>query len=252
MTIEQKKKRDVSLSEEESNGLLTLSNDDDKLHYSERSLESDANQKITDMMDNGIKRSQTVTLLINNSAKSEHQANFERNKRILLVDDEPYNLIGLTVILQQAAQQCFGHHFMNNHQLSKMSGEAQEEADLQQIFKSMIDKANNGLEAVKLVKKAFHDGNFSYGLIFMDCSMPIMDGFEATDIIRNKIRSHAIHQPMIVACTGHTEDEYIKKAWRYQMDEVIPKPSNFEVIKQLLQECVEVIDDDPENAQSNF
>ena len=29
---------------------------------------------------------------------------------------------------------------------------------------------------------------------------------------------------MIVACTGHTEDEYIKKAFMHQMDEVIPKP----------------------------
>jgi hypothetical protein len=31
---------------------------------------------------------------------------------------------------------------------------------------------------------------------------------------------------MIVALTGHTEEEYIKKAWIHQMDEVIPKPTN--------------------------
>ena len=111
----------------------------------------------------------------------------------------------------------------------------------------MIDKANNGLEALKLVKKAFHEGTYSYGLVLMDCSMPIMNGFEATDLIRAFIRSHSIHQPMIVACTGHTEDEYIKKAWRYQMDEVIPKPSNFEVIKQLLSETIEVFDEDYEH-----
>ena len=50
---------------------------------------------------------------------------------------------------------------------------------------SYIDQANNGIEAVKMVKSAYKKGNFCYGLIFMDCSMPIMDGFEATDNIRN-------------------------------------------------------------------
>ena len=36
---------------------------------------------------------------------------------------------------------------------------------------------------------------------------------------------------MIIACTGHTEMEYIKKAWIHQMDEVVPKPVNVEFIK---------------------
>jgi len=61
--------------------------------------------------------------------------------------------------------------------------------------------------------------------------MPIMDGFEATDNIRSYVKRHNLPPPMIVACTGHTEEEYVKKAWRYSMDEVIPKPSNIEVIK---------------------
>jgi coenzyme F420-reducing hydrogenase delta subunit len=32
---------------------------------------------------------------------------------------------------------------------------------------------------------------------------------------------------MIVACTGHTEHEYILKAWNHSIDEVLPKPTNF-------------------------
>ena len=39
---------------------------------------------------------------------------------------------------------------------------------------------------------------------------------------------------MIVACTGHTENEYIKKAWRHSIDEVIAKPANIEVVRVLL------------------
>jgi len=39
--------------------------------------------------------------------------------------------------------------------------------------------------------------------------MPFMDGYEATMKIKNFARNKKISQPMIVACTGHTEPEYI-------------------------------------------
>lgn len=58
-----------------------------------------------------------------------------------------------------------------------------------------------------------------------------MDGYEATDKIRKFLRTNGLTQPMIVACTGHTENEYIKKAWRHHMDEVVAKPANTEVIQ---------------------
>jgi len=79
-------------------------------------------------------------------------------KKILLVDDEPYNLMGLKIIIEAADPE--------NHILS------------------IIDQARNGLEALDKVMDAEHDGTFQYGLIFMDCSMPIMDGYEASDRIR--------------------------------------------------------------------
>ena len=53
----------------------------------------------------------------------------------------------------------------------------------------MIDKANNGKEALDLVIKAFKLKKYSYGLIFMDCSMPIMNGYEASDNIRSFIKN---------------------------------------------------------------
>ena len=46
-------------------------------------------------------------------------------------------------------------------------------------------------------------------------------------------------QPMIVAITGHTEDEYIEKAWENQIDEVVPKPTNVQVISVILSEIIE-------------
>lgn len=52
----------------------------------------------------------------------------------------------------------------------------------------IIEHAFNGLEALNKVKKAF-DSGYCYGLIFMDASMPIMDGYQATDAIREFMRS---------------------------------------------------------------
>jgi CheY-like chemotaxis protein len=78
------------------------------------------------------------------------------------VDDEPYNLFGLKVILELA--------------------------DPTGVIKEYVDEASNGLDALKAVKLAYEEGVFSYGLIIMDCSMPIMDGYEATEKIRNFIR----------------------------------------------------------------
>ena len=133
--------------------------------------------------------------------------------RILIVDDEPYNLISLKIIL--------------------------EAADKRGIMKDIIvDEAINGEKAYKKVKEGFTSQKYQYGLIFMDCSMPIMDGYEATDKIRKFQHTHCLNQPMIVACTGHTETEYIKKAWKHQMDEVVAKPANTSIISMILDQMI--------------
>ena len=72
--------------------------------------------------------------------------------------------------------------------------------------------------------------------------MPIMNGYDASIAIRKYYKKKRLNQPMIVACTGHTEEDYIFKAWRHMMDEVIPKPANIAVIKQILEEQLEIND----------
>ena len=44
---------------------------------------------------------------------------------------------------------------------------------------------------------------------------------------------------MIVACTGHVEEEYIAKAWSNNMDEVIAKPVSSAQIETVLEELIE-------------
>ena len=73
----------------------------------------------------------------------------------------------------------------------------------------------------------------------MDCSMPVMNGYEASSAIRSYADSKHMLQPMIVACTGHTEEKYIEKAWEHLMDEVVPKPTNVQIISTILSEIIE-------------
>ena len=49
---------------------------------------------------------------------------------------------------------------------------------------------------------------------------------------------------MIVACTGHIEEEFIKKAWLHDIDEVLPKPVNIETLSEIFKEIIKQPDDD--------
>lgn len=56
------------------------------------------------------------------------------------------------------------------------------------MVEHFVDTANNGLQAVELFEK--HAGSIE--LIFMDCSMPILDGYDASDRIREYARENQL------------------------------------------------------------
>ena len=74
----------------------------------------------------------------------------------------------------------------------------------------------------------------SYALILMDCNMPIMDGYESCDKIRKYLKSQDLSQPLILAVIGHTEQNYVDKAINYGMNQVLSKPINANVLKNIL------------------
>ena len=53
------------------------------------------------------------------------------------------------------------------------------------------------------------ENGYTYGIIFMDCSMPILDGYKASKEIKKFYREKNADIPKIIALTGHTEDVYI-------------------------------------------
>jgi len=74
------------------------------------------------------------------------------------------------------------------------------------------DIAVHGLQAVQKVSER----KSPYKLIFMDCMMPIMDGFEATQKIREM---HGKEVCMIVALSAMAHYEDINKGVSCGMDE---------------------------------
>ena len=78
-----------------------------------------------------------------------------------------------------------------------------------------VDVAGNGREAVRMAQQ------FTYDLIFMDCRMPEMDGYEACRQIR--LRQTASRVP-IVALTAHAIKGAREECLQTGMDDYLTKP----------------------------
>ena len=82
-----------------------------------------------------------------------------------------------------------------------------------------IDVAENGVEAVE----KFNTSSGKYDLLFMDIHMPIMDGYEATQKIRDSEHENAVQIP-IIAMTANAFKEDIDRCKEFGMNDHISKP----------------------------
>ncbi len=93
----------------------------------------------------------------------------------------------------------------------------------------LVTPAGNGLEAVEQVKMREFD------LILMDCRMPEMDGFEATEAIRNFERSEGKTRTPIVACTANAMAKDEAQCLEAGMDDFLSKPIQRDTLEEKLQ-----------------
>ena len=92
----------------------------------------------------------------------------------------------------------------------------EELAQILEIWLGRVQVASNGQEAV-----AAHERS-RYPLIFMDCQMPEVDGFEATALIR-KMEGRSAHTP-IVAMTANSMQGDRERCLEAGMDDYVAKP----------------------------
>ena len=90
-----------------------------------------------------------------------------------------------------------------------------------------VTVANNGAEAVQFFK------NGSFDLIFMDCQMPVMNGYQATQKIL-ELQSHLSASTPIVALTAEGTSGEKTKCFAAGMNDFLNKPLVFEHLVTLL------------------
>ena len=163
----------------------------------------------------------------------------------------PFHVEDLTTNLTAMLQ---GHQ---NPEMTKATEEQQEELVLprgkqakillvednivnQKVFSLMLGKlglktdlANNGEEAVQTVKENYYD------LIFMDFQMPVMDGIEATRLIR--AMETDIQQPWIIGFTANVQKDTVSEMRRAGMDSYISKPVKFPDLRKVIDNYTETI-----------
>ncbi|ENM5774853.1 response regulator [Vibrio mimicus] len=94
------------------------------------------------------------------------------------------------------------------------------------------DFSHNGVEALDAVQHT------QYDLIFMDCRMPEMDGFEASQ----HLREQGYNKPIIALTAGTTIHEK-QHCIECGMNDVLSKPYRLEDLKAILQKWLSAADD---------
>ena len=91
-----------------------------------------------------------------------------------------------------------------------------------------VEVARNGREAVDSIARATYDA------VLMDCEMPEMNGYEATQEIRRQEHTTTRHLP-IIALTGHASSEDEQKCRQAGMDDVVTKPMTLPTLRGKLE-----------------
>ena len=91
------------------------------------------------------------------------------------------------------------------------------------------DTASNGEEALKAMKAQRYD------LVLMDCEMPVLDGFSATEQMRAWEVSHQRVRTPVVALTAHILAEHKERARQAGMDGHMSKPVELSQLRELVE-----------------
>uniref|UniRef100_A0A0E0PUB5 histidine kinase n=1 Tax=Oryza rufipogon TaxID=4529 RepID=A0A0E0PUB5_ORYRU len=139
---------------------------------------------------------------------------------------------------------------VSNGQLENIQRQARDFAQMRSQRKMLnqlgatVELAGDGAKAVDMFKDAIertsvseeHSVPLPYDVIFMDCQMPQMDGYEATRRIREEESRYGIRTP-IIALTAHSMEEDLQKAISVGMDLHMTKPIERRIVEAVHGVC---------------
>jgi len=100
-----------------------------------------------------------------------------------------------------------------------------------------VDVVENGLQAIEAVSRS------AYDFIFMDCHMPHLDGFRATEWVRQH-ESAQRHTP-IIAFTASLAESERHRCLAAGMDDVVAKPASDADLLRVIQRWIPDVDPAP-------
>lgn len=109
---------------------------------------------------------------------------------------------------------------------------------LKQLLESLqfrVATAHNGEIAINIVKeKAKNSCCNSFMIVFMDCDMPVKDGFETTKELRSLQKKNVIPHFPIIAATAFVNEREVKRCFESGMDEYLNKPVKKDKVQDVI------------------
>jgi len=100
---------------------------------------------------------------------------------------------------------------------------------MMEAFRCRVDVASNGSEVLDRMESNRYD------IVFMDCEMPVMDGLEATRLIRQREKQQGRPRTTIVALTAHAADQDRSRCLEAGMDDYLGKPFRMQDLSRMME-----------------
>ncbi|MEN9460895.1 MAG: hypothetical protein RIS84_915 [Pseudomonadota bacterium] len=101
--------------------------------------------------------------------------------------------------------------------------------DMLQHLGYQADVVHNGQEALERLEVQ------DYDLVFMDCEMPVLDGYSATRAIREREQREGKNHTPIIALTAHAMLEHRIASEEAGMDDHVTKPLRLHTLRKVLE-----------------
>lgn len=120
--------------------------------------------------------------------------------KILLVDDQPKNLLALSAMLEPLGQE--------------------------------VVQASSGKEALRHLLRE------DFALVLLDVQMPVLDGYEVAELIRSREKSRAV--PIIFLTAIHRDQQLVQRAYTVGAVDYILKPIDPEILRSKVSVFIEL------------
>lgn len=105
-------------------------------------------------------------------------------------------------------------------------------------FENMfITEASNGDEALNLLDVYQISDTKKFHFMFIDLSMPILDGQQTTQIVRNRIEKQKYKPLIIILMTAYREEECYDQV-NVDFDEICVKPISYEFLVKIFDKYI--------------